>query len=199
MEVEVPSLENGLEHQEQTLPSGILDPEEWNRMKDFQNRHHAEDLSKEEVKAIILDQNCKHPFKRTIVPVDSDAFRWATKLTTGQIIRAKRRKQGVIHFECCNIIWIGVKPRQCTHIINERIRKQLDIRAQVEKRYCPTFIPINLMQYRSIGGCPSKLEQRVLEQVEEEKEEDLETIASTQGFMEEEDSEDERSGGKFLG
>lgn len=199
METEVLGLIQETQGQEERLPCGILDPNEWMRLKDHQNRVHAESLGKQEVKAILLDQNYKHPFKRTVVPVDSDSFRWAVKLTTGQIVKAKRKKQGVIHLECCNIIWIGVKPRQCTHIVNDKLRKQLDIRAQVEKRYNPTFIPVNVMQYRSIGGCPIKLDQRIVEQVEEARQEDQLTAASTQGETEAEDSEDERTDGQFLG
>lgn len=199
METEVPGLAHETDCEEKTLPSGILDPSEWMHLKDFQNRVHSETLDKEEVKAIILDQNYKHPFKRTMVPVDSDSFKWAAKLTTGRIIRAKRRKLGVMHLECCNIIWIGVKPRQCTHVVNDKLRKQLDMRAQVENRYKPTFIPVNLMQYRSIGGCPTKLDQRVVDQVEEAREEEQLTTASTQGNTEAEDSEDELTDGLSLG
>lgn len=163
---------NDAQIQEQRLPCGILDPDEWYRLTNHQNRDHSEELTKEEVKEIIFDKSFKHPFKRTMIPVDSNAFRWATKLITGQVIKAKTKHVGVSHFECCNIIWIGPSPRQCLHTVNKKIRKQLDVRAQTERRYNPGFIPINLMQYRAIGGCPNKINQRVLDYVVEEKEDD---------------------------
>ena len=185
--------------QEERLPSGILDQDEWKWLTNFENRPHSEELSKEQVKEIILDEDYKHPFKRTMVPVDSDAFRWAVKITTGQIVKAKGNKRVVMHFECCNIIWIGIKPRQCAHIVNIKLRTQLDTRAQVEKRYNPTFIPINLMQYRSIGGCPNKLDQRVVEYAKEEKDDELMTTASIRGDERDDDSDDGSLDGQLLG
>ena len=86
------------------LPCGLLDPKEWERLQDFQNRPHAEDLSKEEVKKILMDSEVMHPYKRNMVPVDSDAFCWAVKLFTGHVVKAKNRKNGVIQFECCNFM-----------------------------------------------------------------------------------------------
>ena len=191
---------NNQDHdEEERLPSGILNPDEWKKLQSIQNRAHSERLTKEQVKEIILDKNYKHPFKRMMVPVDSDAFRWAVKLTTGQIVKVKQRKQTVIHLECCNIIWIGVKPRQCIHQVNSKLRAQLDTRAQVEKRYNPTFIPINFWQYRNIGGCPKKCDKRLTELAEEEKDEELLTTASIRGEGNDDDSDDASANGEFLG
>ena len=187
------------QHQGERLPSGIQDQDEWKKLQSIQNRPHSENLSKEQVKAIILDENIKHPFKRTMVPVDSDAFRWAVKITTGQIVKAKGSKRVVMHFDCCNIIWIGIKPRQCIHQVNSKLRTQLDTRAQVEKRYNPTFIPIDFWQYRNIGGCQKKLDKRLTELAEEEKDEELQTTASIRGDEMDDDSEDGSVDGEFLG
>lgn len=186
--------------QEVKLPCGILDSNEWSRLVNHQNRDHSEELTKEEVKEIMLNEQCLHPFKRRMVPVDSNAFKWATKLVTGQVIKAKTKHQGVLHFECCNLIWIGPSPRQCKHTVNQKLRKQLDVRAQTEKRYNPNFIPINLMQYRTIGGCPRNLDQRVIEHVAEEKEDDDQmTAASIREFDSDEETDEEPEAGLFLG
>ena len=187
------------QHQGERLPSGIQDQDEWKKLQSIQNRPHSENLSKEQVKAIILDENIKHPFKRTMVPVDSDAFRWAVKITTGQIVKAKGSKRVVMHFDCCNIIWIGIKPRQCIHQVNSKLRTKLDTRAQVEKRYNPTFIPIDFWQYRNIGGCQKKLDKRLTELAEEEKDEELQTTASIRGDEIDDDNEDGSEDGEFLG
>ena len=101
------------EHQaHSTIACGSLDPQEWAKLGFFENRNHLQDLSKEKLKDIIMDTDCKHPFQRFLIRVDSDVFNWAVKIVTGEIIKAKRNKKGVMHLECCNIIWIGSKPRQ---------------------------------------------------------------------------------------
>ena len=182
--------------QAEVLPAGIPDPNEWKLLKEFENRYRVEELSKDEVKKIIEDQNFKHPFKRTMVRVDSVAFRWACQMVTGKILKAKHKKMGVIHFECCNIIWIGSKPRQCTHLVNEKLRSQFDTRALIEKRYNPTYIPINVIQYMRAGGCPIKLDQRVADHVLEQKE--MMSTASTYAESDDESEEDPQDG-VFLG
>ena len=180
------------------LPCGLLDPKEWERLQDFQNRPHAEDLSKEEVKRILMDSEVMHPYKRTIVPVDSDAFRWAVKLVTGHIVKAKNKKKGIIQFECCNFMWIGVKPRQCVHSVNPKLKNQLDVRAQAMSRYKPDFIPINLTQYISAGGSAERIEQKVVEHVLEDK--DDEVSVATQDWTVNEDSDEEaEENGEYLG
>ena len=136
---------------------------------------------------------------RTMVPVDSNAFRWAVKLVTGQIVKAKNKKKGVIQFECCNLTWIGVKPRQCVHSINEKLRNQLDVRAQAMSRYKPDFTPINLIQYISIGGSDEKIDQKVVEHVLEDKD-DHEDSVVTQDWTTGEDSDQEtEENAEFLG
>ena len=35
--------------------SGLLDPKEWNRLKEFENRDHEEELAKDQEKAVIID------------------------------------------------------------------------------------------------------------------------------------------------
>ena len=148
--------------------SGLLDPKEWNHLKEFENRDHEEELAKDQVKAVVMDQEIKHPHMRKMVPVDSDAFRWAVSLVTGEIVKARNRHQGVMHLECCNVIWIGEKPRVCTHIVNEELRGQLDLRSQTKKKYNPTFTPINIVQYCKAGGCPYMAVQRLKDQELEE-------------------------------
>ena len=49
------SEENGVK-----LPSGVLNCSEWEKLQHFSNRPHAEELSKEEVKSIILSNNIQH-------------------------------------------------------------------------------------------------------------------------------------------
>ena len=187
------SEENGVK-----LPSGVLNCREWEKLQNFSNRPHAEELSKEEVKSIILSNNIQHPYMRTMVPVDSNAFRWAVKLVTGQIVKAKNKKRGVFQFECCNLIWIGVKPRQCVHSINEKLRNQLDVRAQALSRYKPDFTPINLIQYMSIGGSDEKIDQKVVEHVLEDKDEQDSVV--TQDWTADENSDEEpEENGEYLG
>ena len=64
------------------------------------------------------------------------------------------------------------------HTLNDKLRKAFNWRAQNEAAYYPNFIPINLMQYRSIGGCPLKIDERVIQQVKQEIEDDIRTIDS---------------------
>ena len=181
------------------LPSGVLNPKEWEKLQNFKNRRHAEELSKEELKSIILSNNIQHPYIRTMVPVDSNAFRWAVKIVTGQIVKAKNKKRGVFQFECCNLTWIGVKPRQCVHSINEKLRNQLDVRAQALSRYKPDFTPINLIQYMSVGGSDEKIDQKVVEYVLEDKD-DHEDLVVTQDWTTGEDSDQEtEENAEYLG
>ena len=180
------------------LPCGLLDPKEWERLQKFQNRPHAEDLIKEEVKRILMDSEVMHPYKRTMVPVDSDAFRWAVKLFTGQVVKAKNKKRGVIHFECCNLTWIGDKPRQCVHKLNEQIRNQLDVRAQALARYKPDFVPINLTQYISAGGSAERIEQKVVEHVLEDKDDEV-SVATQDWTVGDDSDEDAEQNGEYLG
>ena len=58
------------------------------------------------------------------------------------------------------------------------------MRAQTMKRYNPTFIPINLIQYLKTGAPIEETERKLLEHVEEGKEH--ESMASTAA-----DSDDE--------
>ena len=183
---------------EAELPCGILDQKEWKKLQEFQNRPHAEELNKEQVQNILMNSELVHPYKRLIVPVDSDAFRWAVKLVTGHIVKAKNRKRGVIQFECCNFIWIGVKPRQCVHSVNPKLKNQLDVRAQAMSRYKPDFIPINLTQYISAGGSAERIEHKVVEHVLEDK--DDEVSVATQDWTVNEDSDEEaEQNGEYLG
>ena len=181
------------------LHSGIQSKEEWERLKDYKNRPHAEELSRDHVRDIILDPNPVHPFKRIMVPVASNAFRWACKIVTGNIFKGKLKKKGVIHFECCNLIWIGKRPRQCYHSVNCKLRGQLDMRAQTDKSYNPTFIPLNLAQYQACGATREQVEKRVFEHVMECQE--TATAASTQAEESESEEEDpnEQASGIFIG
>ena len=62
------------EHQAySTIACGSLDPEEWTRLQVFENRNHLQDPTREEIKDIIIDKECKHPFQRSLIRVDSDA------------------------------------------------------------------------------------------------------------------------------
>lgn len=174
------------------LPSGLPDQTEWEYLQEFKNRPHAQELSKEQVKSLMLSKEVVHPYKRTMLPVDSDAFRWAVKLFTGQVVTAKHNKKGVTHFECCNLVWIGVKPRQCVHTINEHLRKQLDVRAQALSKYNPTFVPVNLIQYMSTGVPAQQIEQKVVDHVQEgaDDKDDLVSV-TTQDWTVNEDSDAE--------
>lgn len=180
-----------IENQGIQLPCGVFDQEEWERINKFENRPHAAELTKEEVKEIMMDVNVKHPYKRTMVPVDSEAFGWAVKLYTGEVIKAKNRKERFMNFECCNLTWIGPKPRQCVHHLNEKLKNQIDIRAPSLQKYNPTFIPVNQVQYILDGGCPRILSQREKLQELEDKD-DLQSVI-TQDWTAGGDSEDEQS------
>ena len=51
------SFQEETNQQAEIPPCEIHDSNEWNRLQDFENRDHAEELSKEEVKTIIQDQD----------------------------------------------------------------------------------------------------------------------------------------------
>ena len=94
--------------------------------------------------------------------------------------------------------WIGDKPRQCVHKLNEQIRNQLDVRAQALARYKPDFIPINLTQYISAGGSAERIEQKVVEHVLEDKDDEM--SVATQDWTVNEDSDVEaEQNGEYLG
>ena len=153
---------------EESPPNPNSDPYDSERFKSFSNRNKATKLTKEEVSNTIKDPIFKHPFKRTLVKVKSDTFLWACRTVTDEIIKAKQRKKAVIHFECCDIIWIGDAPRVCTHLVNTGLRKQLDHRAQVEKRYNPNYLPVSPLQYVNAGATEEQLDERIEVHLKEE-------------------------------
>ncbi len=51
------SFQEETNQQAEIPPCGILDSNEWNRLQDFENRDHYEELSKEVGKTTIQDQN----------------------------------------------------------------------------------------------------------------------------------------------
>ena len=84
------------------------------------------------------------------------------------------------------------------HKLNEQIRNQLDVRAQALARYKPDFVPINLTQYISAGGSAERIEQKVVEHVLEDK--DDEVSVATQDWTVGDDSDDEADeNGEYLG
>jgi len=104
----------------------------------------------------------------------------------------------LIQFECCDIVWIGNKPRQCVHTINDNLKKQIDVRAQALERYNPTFMPINLIQYMSAGGCLVEVDRRVVEQVKEDRD-DLVSVSTFDCGAEEETDEEGDENKAYLG
>ena len=85
----------------------------------------------------------KHPYLRTMVSVESDAFKEAVRLITYCVMKAKDEHVSVCHADCCNIIWIGKPPRVTTHNFNEKVRKYLDLRNVPNFYYKPDYLPQN--------------------------------------------------------
>ena len=85
----------------------------------------------------------RHPLLRTMVSLESDAFREAVKQVTKAINEAKRSHLLVSHLICCNVFWIGVSPRVHNHIINDKVRALLDRRCIPKAFYNPDYLPFD--------------------------------------------------------
>ena len=59
---------------ESKIGGGSLDPQEYSRLKSFENRKHLHDLTREEIKTIAFSQDLKHPLQRSMIKVDSNTF-----------------------------------------------------------------------------------------------------------------------------
>ena len=120
--------------------SGISTMEEYNKFKDFQNREIYTFMPPQVVEELIY-QPPVHPWKRTMVGIFTDSFKTAVKILTADIKTAKKRKHGVYHLQCCNIIWIGRKPKVHCHVMNDLIRKMFDPRNLPKALYNPDYLP----------------------------------------------------------
>ena len=173
------------------------------KYRNFEDRIKMENLDPSKVKEMVLDQTIRHPFQRVLVPVKSPAFERAINVVAGKVFLAKEAKKGVRGAECCYFFNIGDKPLVCEHRMCKNIRKMLDKRAQVEKRYKPDYLPVNTYQYMQQGASHEEInardqihfsEEYEVRQELENQEDDDETLDGGSEMGEEMSGEKEEEG-----
>jgi len=174
---------------------GLDDLDDYKRMKLMENRIVGDDLDPVTISKHLWPQSTKlkvplHPFQRTMVRIDGPAFDQAvqTIVETIKIAKSKSRHQLVSHLACCDVWWIGVKPRQTSHIFNDRIRRFLDLR-NMPKFYMNTeYLPFRMPEATELT------EASILEFAENlKRHEDWLSKASTGLPFDEEPMDDEMS------
>lgn len=174
--------------------SGIESLEEYERVKDLKNRNSSLLLPSVDLKSqVIIEINDKsslppHPFKRTMVPVHSNMFKEAVDLVTEKILNTKDSKCLVAHLKCCDIFWIGPRPRQTTHIFNEKFRKLFDQRNRNKYKYDPHFLPhaFDVRLHELLKAKTSDL-SKVVQQVRTKECDEYKSMASVRATMLSED------------
>ena len=78
-----------------------------------------------------------------MVRIDGPAFDQAVTAIVEAIKTAKSkcRHKLVSHLQCFDVWWIGVKPRQTSHIFNDKIRRYLDLRNMPKFYMNPDYLP----------------------------------------------------------
>lgn len=122
--------------------AGIPTISEFKRLSDIKNRNVNTFMSPQDVRKSIYEP-AVHPYKRTMIGINTDAFETAVDELTDAIKKAKNDKKGVFHLQCCNIVWIGRKPRVHSHVMNDLFRKLFDVRNVPKALYDPSYLPPN--------------------------------------------------------
>ena len=131
------------------VPSGFKTREEYNIYKDIKSREAFLFLDKNQVKdKVVFGKDNKrppHPYFRTMVSIESDAFKESVRIVSDLVKVAKdpdaELNQVVLHFQCCNIIWIGKRPRVNNHVVNDKFKKLIHLKNVPKAFYNPHFLP----------------------------------------------------------
>ena len=134
--------------EERRLPAGIESLKKLNNLRQFKERNVNIFMSKKEVQDQILfrfndGRFPHHPLLRTMVSIESDAFKEAYKLVAKEIKKAKKNNYLVSHLLCCNMFYIGHSPRVTNHVVNDELRGILDARNLSKTWYNPNYLPFS--------------------------------------------------------
>ena len=134
--------------EEPRLPLGISSLKMLSTLRKFEVRNINTFMSKEEIQDHILfrfndGRFPQHPLLRTMVSIESDAFKEAYKLVAKEIKKAKKKHLLVSHLLCCNMFYIGCSPRVTTHVVNDELRTILDGRILPKTWYNPNYLPFD--------------------------------------------------------